>query len=134
MWMCVVDVDVPTPDKKSVMMYVMCYFQVLPHSDINMDEAVEEAAAGGMKEDVSTHCALDIIGVNSNTLGGKFFFFTKCAAFCNKKIHSKIYLFVAHMVILGAFHFFGLKGFQIVFLVRSQMRTAHQNGNPSNIL
>lgn len=94
MWMCVVDVDVPTPDKKSVMMYVMCYFQVLPHSDINMDEAVEEAAAGGMKEDVSPHCALDIIGVNSTTLGGKYHFhlcpnfLTKCPACCNKKIHS----------------------------------------------
>ncbi len=31
------DVNVATPDKKSVMMYVMCYFQVLPHADIVME-------------------------------------------------------------------------------------------------
>lgn len=31
---CVVDVNVKTPDKKSIMMYLMCFFQVLPHSNI----------------------------------------------------------------------------------------------------
>ena len=53
---CVVDVDVPTPDKKSVMMYVMCYFQVLPHSDIRVEEAMEDTASASvaMEEDVST--------------------------------------------------------------------------------
>uniref|UniRef100_A0A8W8JFQ6 Dystrophin n=1 Tax=Magallana gigas TaxID=29159 RepID=A0A8W8JFQ6_MAGGI len=28
------DVNVKTPDKKSIMMYLMCFFQVLPHSNI----------------------------------------------------------------------------------------------------
>lgn len=28
------DVNVDNPDKKSVMMYLMCFFQVLPHSNI----------------------------------------------------------------------------------------------------
>ena len=32
------DVNVATPDKKSVMMYVMCYFQVLPHSNIVIED------------------------------------------------------------------------------------------------
>ena len=32
------DVDVDHPDKKSIMMYVMCFFQVLPHSDIVIDD------------------------------------------------------------------------------------------------
>ena len=33
------DVNVDNPDKKSIMMYVMCYFQVLPHDSITLDEA-----------------------------------------------------------------------------------------------
>ena len=41
----IVDVNVATPDKKSVMMYVMCYFQVLPHSDIMMEDVPTLAAA-----------------------------------------------------------------------------------------
>ena len=58
--------DVPTPDKKSVMMYVMCYFQVLPHGDIHVEEEMESgtetggateegggAAGVSMEEDVS---------------------------------------------------------------------------------
>ena len=32
------DVNVDNPDKKSVMMYVMCYFQVLPHSNIVIED------------------------------------------------------------------------------------------------
>ncbi|XP_069136952.1 dystrophin-like isoform X1 [Argopecten irradians] len=32
------DVDVENPDKKSVMMYLMCFFQVLPHSNITPTE------------------------------------------------------------------------------------------------
>lgn len=31
------DVNVEHPDKKSIMMYIMCYFQVLPHSTVAMD-------------------------------------------------------------------------------------------------
>ena len=42
----VVDVNVTTPDKKSVMMYVMCYFQVLPHSDIVIEDVPAHAATG----------------------------------------------------------------------------------------
>ena len=30
----ILDVNVKTPDKKSIMMYLMCFFQVLPHSNI----------------------------------------------------------------------------------------------------
>ena len=37
--------NVTTPDKKSVMMYVMCYFQVLPHSDIVIEDVPALAAA-----------------------------------------------------------------------------------------
>ena len=32
------DVNIEHPDKKSIMMYVMCFFQVLPHSNIVIDE------------------------------------------------------------------------------------------------
>ncbi len=32
------DVNMDNPDKKSIMMYVMCYFQVLPHSNIVIDQ------------------------------------------------------------------------------------------------
>ncbi|XP_061169275.1 dystrophin-like isoform X1 [Saccostrea echinata] len=32
------DVNVKTPDKKSIMMYLMCFFQVLPHTDIPTPE------------------------------------------------------------------------------------------------
>ena len=28
------DVNIENPDKKSIMMYLMCLFKVLPHSDI----------------------------------------------------------------------------------------------------
>ncbi|XP_053396069.1 dystrophin-like isoform X7 [Mercenaria mercenaria] len=35
------DVNVDTPDKKSVMMYLMCLFKVLPHSDIPLDQNVD---------------------------------------------------------------------------------------------
>ena len=35
------DVDIEHPDKKSIMMYVMCYFQVLPHSNIVIDSDPE---------------------------------------------------------------------------------------------
>ncbi len=35
------DVNMDNPDKKSIMMYVMCYFQVLPHSNI----VIEQTAA-----------------------------------------------------------------------------------------
>lgn len=40
---CVIfsDVNVETPDKKSVMMYLMCLFKVLPHSDIPLDQNVD---------------------------------------------------------------------------------------------
>ena len=34
------DVDTHQPDKKSIMMYIMCFFQVLPHQDIVIDEAL----------------------------------------------------------------------------------------------
>ena len=33
--------NVDNPDKKSVMMYVMCFFQVLPHSHIVVEELDE---------------------------------------------------------------------------------------------
>lgn len=29
---CIADVNTPNPDKKSIMMYVMCLFQSLPHA------------------------------------------------------------------------------------------------------
>lgn len=35
------DVNVDHPDKKSIMMYVMCFFQVLPHSNIILDSDPE---------------------------------------------------------------------------------------------
>lgn len=31
--------NIEQPDKKSIMMYVMCYFQALPHSNIVIDDA-----------------------------------------------------------------------------------------------
>lgn len=37
----IVDVNVDTPDKKSVMMYLMCLFKVLPHSDIPVDHELD---------------------------------------------------------------------------------------------
>ncbi len=42
-----------TPDKKSVMMYVMCYFQVLPHSDI----VIEDEPVTGTADDKSSTSA-----------------------------------------------------------------------------
>ena len=42
---CFEDVDVDHPDKKSIMMYVMCLFQVLPHDNIAMDERSAPPAA-----------------------------------------------------------------------------------------
>ena len=39
-----VDVDVDHPDKKSIMMYVMCFFQALPHGDIVVDERAAPAS------------------------------------------------------------------------------------------
>lgn len=35
--MTIPDVNVDTPDKKSVLMYLMCLFKVLPHTDIPTD-------------------------------------------------------------------------------------------------
>ena len=35
------DVNVDHPDKKSVMMYVMCFFQVLPHDNITLEDATD---------------------------------------------------------------------------------------------
>lgn len=45
--MCVADVNTPNPDKKSIMMYLMCLFQSLPHEpDVpNDDTAATDAAA-----------------------------------------------------------------------------------------
>jgi hypothetical protein len=36
---CGTDVCRGKPDKKSIMLYIMCLFQVLPHSDIDMANA-----------------------------------------------------------------------------------------------
>ncbi|XP_052744311.1 dystrophin isoform X5 [Bicyclus anynana] len=35
------DVNTPNPDKKSIMMYVMCLFQSLPHSDVTQTDNAE---------------------------------------------------------------------------------------------
>ena len=45
--------NVASPDKKSVMMYVMCYFQVLPHADIVIED-VPALAAGSDKSSINT--------------------------------------------------------------------------------
>ncbi|KAJ8315395.1 hypothetical protein KUTeg_007545 [Tegillarca granosa] len=34
-------VDIDNPDKKSIMMYLMCFFQTLPHTDINTSLDIE---------------------------------------------------------------------------------------------
>ena len=39
------DVNVTAPDKKSVMMYLMCLFKVLPHSDIPTDHNLDIAVS-----------------------------------------------------------------------------------------
>ncbi|XP_067674722.1 dystrophin-like isoform X3 [Haliotis asinina] len=39
------DVDVSHPDKKSIMTYLMCFFQVLPHSNITVEEVVSPSSS-----------------------------------------------------------------------------------------
>lgn len=44
---CITDVNTSVPDKKSIMMYVMCLFQSLPHSGDDIGELDLSVASDG---------------------------------------------------------------------------------------
>ncbi|XP_045487025.1 dystrophin, isoforms A/C/F/G/H isoform X2 [Pieris rapae] len=52
------DVNTPNPDKKSIMMYVMCLFQSLPHGDSEETEVCEASASRPVSS--ATTCSVEL--------------------------------------------------------------------------